>query len=543
MAHNYTNEELNKFSKQAVITMFLSLQDQMAALNQNMEILIEQLKIANQKRFGRSSERLPKEQTDGQMTLSDFAGVDYLFNEAESLMEDRAEPDWPELEKTALPKNRKKPGKREADLSKAASGTVIIRHELSEEELNAVFRDGKWKCLPDEVYKRLACVPATYTIEEHHVCVYAGYDNQTIVKGRRPPDLLRNSIATPSLVAAVMNGKYVNALPLNRIEKEFLRNGINISRQVMANWMIRCAERFLSLLITRLPLEFLNSPVHQADEPPVVVSKDGRGAGSKSYMWVYRTGSLIHAPPIILYDFQRTRSTDHPREFLKNYSGTLITDGYEVYHALERERGVMVVGGCWSHSRRRFADIVKASGKGGGKGTLAYDALKQIGVMYEMEKTLAGLSDGDRKNRRQLSIKPLVDAFFIWIREKKDGVPAKSATGKGFAYCLNQEKYLRVFLSDGRVPIDNNASERAIRGFCIGRNNWKLIDTLHGADASAIIYSITETARANNLNPYRYLAHLFTEIPKHLDDSDQTFIESLLPWSDSLPDEIRIPAK
>jgi hypothetical protein len=338
-----------------------------------------------------------------------------------------------------------------------------------------------------------------------------------------------------------MNGKYVNALPLNRIEKEFLRNNINISRQVMANWMIRCAERYLSLLLHRLHEEYLKSPVNQADETPVLVSKDGRSAGSKSYMWVYRTGNLSHAPPIIIYDFQRTRNADHPREFLKNYCGTLITDGYEVYHALERESDDIVVAGCWSHARRRYSDVVKAAGKGGGKGTLAYDALKQIGAIYKIEGSFSELSDEERMKRRQLSLKPLIDSFFSWIAENKDSVPAKSATGKGFTYCLNQEKYLRVFLSDGRIPIDNNASERAIRGFCIGRNNWKLIDTIHGANASAMIYSITETAKANKLNPYKYLKHLLSEIPKYMDGSNLAFLDALLPWSPELPDDMRTP--
>ncbi|WP_157047922.1 IS66 family transposase, partial [Cellulosilyticum ruminicola] len=176
--------------------------------------------------------------------------------------------------------------------------------------------------------------------------------------------------------------------------------------------------------------------------------------------------------------------------FLKDYSGVCVTDGYQVYHALEKELKDLKIAGCWAHCRRKFADVVKALGKEKAKNTLAYAALQQLSAIYKIEEELKDLSSEERVNRRQLSVKPLVDAFFACVKANQHKVPEKSATGKGFTYCINQEQYLRVFLENGNVPVDNNAAEQSIRSFCIGKANWHLIDTINGAKASAIIYSI-----------------------------------------------------
>lgn len=530
MASKYTEDELNQCSKKILISLFLAMQEQMDQLNRNMELLTEQVAIANQKRFGRSSEKL---EIDGQLTMKE------CFNEAEVTLDAALAVAEPEMEEVCPNpyKRKKRKGKREEDLHDIETETVP--HELSEAQLTELFGKDGWKRLPDEVYKRLQFTPASFKVEEHHVAIYAGKDNQTIIRADRPIDLLRNSIVTPSLEAAIMNSKYVNAIPLYRLEQEFARNDVHLSRQAMANWTILCAERYLSLLWDYLHSELYKFSVIQADETPVLVNKDGRSAGSKSYMWVYRTGKMYDAPPIVLYEYQKTRNTSHPREFLKGYNGTCVTDGYQVYHTLEKERENLKISGCWSHARRKFADVVKALGKDKAKDTLAYHALKQIGAIYKVEGELVELTPEERVKRRQLSVKPLVEAFFAWIRDNRDKVPPKSETGKGFTYCLNQEQYLKVFLEDGMVPADNNAAEQAIRGFCIGKANWHMIDTINGAKASAIIYSIAETAKANNLKPYNYFEYLLSVIPKHQEDTNLDFMKELLPWSKSLPSECR----
>lgn len=524
----YTEEELNKCSKKMLITLFLSMQDQLDALNKNMELLIEQVAMANQKRFGRSSEQI-----SGQLTLDDY------FNEAEAITENKyiLEPEFEDV----VVKRRKTKGKREEDLK--GIDTEIIPLDIDKEKLIEMFPNG-YKRLPDEVYKRLEFIPQTFKVKEYHVVVYAAKDDTTMVKADRPKDLLRNSIATPSLVAALYNGKFVNALPINRMSEDFKRMDVNISRQVMANWTIQCTEKYLSILYDELHKQLYKSKVLQADETPVLVRKDGRPAGSKSYMWVYRTGKMYNSSPIVIYEYQRTRKSDHPRKFLENYKGTVVTDGYQVYHTLENEMEDLIIAGCWSHARRRFSEIIKTFGNSTKendkpKVLIADKALKQINAMYKIEQSLKDLTPIERQEERELSLKPLVEAFFAWAKENKTNVPGNSATGKALTYCINQEKYLKTFLSNGEVPMDNNAAEQAIRGFCIGKKNWVIIDTTYGAQASAIAYSIAETAKANNLKPYKYFEYLLTEIPKHMDDKSTDFIKELLPWSDKLPEEIR----
>ena len=217
-------------------------------------------------------------------------------------------------------------------------------------------------------------------------------------------------------------------------------------------------------------------------------------------LWVYRTGKMYADKQIVLYEYQPSRKADHPREFLKNFSGVCVTDGYQVYHTIEKEREDLKIAGCWAHARRRFDEAVKAQPKEKRKNTLAYMALKQIQAIYREENKLETLSPQERLEHRQLTVKPLVDAYFAWVKQNLMKVPAKSKTANGFTYSLNQEQYLRCFLEDGEVPMDNNAAEQSIRGFCIGKKNWVMIDTVAGAETSAIIYSIAETAKRITLN-------------------------------------------
>jgi hypothetical protein len=256
-------------------------------------------------------------------------------------------------------------------------------------------------------------------------------------------------------------------------------------------------------------------------------------------MWVYRTGRMYQDKQIVLYDYQLTRNTSHPREFLKDFKGVCVTDGYQVYHTLEKEREDLTIAGCWAHARRRYDEAVKALLEKDQKSSLAYLALKQIQAIYREEKRLSELSPEERLKLRQVNVKPLVEAYFAWVKEHTGKVLSKSKTWSGFNYSINQEKYLKVFMDDGEVPMDNNAAEQSIRGFCIGKKNWVMIDTINRAKSSAIIYSIAETAKANNLKPYNYFEHLLTKIPMHLDEKDWSFCEDLLPWSPKLPSECR----
>lgn len=524
----YTADELNNADRDELIGIILSLQKNIARMTQNQELILEQIAILRGQRFGRHSEKMNV--IDGQMSL--------FFNEPEATAsEPGTQAEEPDFEEAVIRRKKKQKGKREDDLK--GMPVTVIKHEMSEEELKEAFPDGKYKRLPDEVYKRLEFHPASFEVKEHHVAVYAGMDDETVVKAQRPKDLLRGSIVTPSLEAAIINGKYVNSLPLYRMEQEFKRNDVNLNRQNMANWTIECADRYLAVLYDYLHKLLYQYHVLQADETTVEVSKDGRAAGSKSYMWIYRTGKS-YEEAIVLYEYQKDRKEDHPEEFLKDFQGVCVTDGYQAYYSLEEKTPGLTIAGCRAHARRKYADAQKAiKDEKERKGTLAYDALKQIGAIYKLDNDLAELTPAQRQHRRQLELKPLVDAYFVWVKKHQSEVLPKSQTGKAFAYSVNQERYLRVFLEDGEVPLDNNATESTLRGFCIGRHNWKLIDTIRGARSSAIIYSITETAKANDLKVYEYVEYLLTEIPKHEDDTNRDFLEDLLPWSPNLPEQCR----
>lgn len=537
MAVKYTEEQLNSVDKSFLIQLLLQQQEQLEAItkelhasNEKMQLLMEQVILGKQNRFGRSSEKM---EDTSQICFQEVDGTIVFFNEAEAVYDlNEKEPDELELKS---PKQPKRKGKKESDLS----GLTVRRidHYLSKEELEIEFGVNGWKQLPDAISKKYHFVPARVEVEEHHIGVYASKTDEHMVKADHPKALLHGSLVSPSLGAAIINGKYVNAVPLYRLEQEFQRYGLQITRQSMANWCIRLAEEYLSILYDHLHEELYFYHVIQADETPVLVNHDGRKAGSKSWMWVYRSGHLYQDRQIVLYEYQQTRNASHPREFLKGYDGICVTDGYQVYHTLEKELEELTIAGCWVHCRRRFDEALKLIPKPSQKESNAFLLMKQIQAIYREEGKLNDLSSDERLKQRQAVIKPLVDAFFAYL--KTINVSKKDKFGDAVRYARNQEKYLRVFLTDGDVPIDNNASERAIRGFCIGKKNWQMIDTIHGAKSSAIIYSIVETAKANNLKPFDYVQYLLEEIPKHMNDKDCSFLEDLLPWSEKLPAGIR----
>ena len=244
----------------------------------------------------------------------------------------------------------------------------------------------------------------------------------------------------------------------------------------------------------------------QTDEKPALVNRDGRSAGSKSYMWVYLLGHLYTDKQIVLYDYHKILNSSQPREFLIDYSGICVTDGYQVYHTIEKEREDLRIAGCWVHARRKFDEALTVILKAYQNKSDAYLVIKQVQTIYREETKLKQLSSEERLMQRQLITKPLIDALFVYLKKMEATVPV---------------------------------SERAVRGFCIGKKNWQMIDTINGAHSFAIIYSIAETAKENNLKPYDYFVYLFEEIPKHMDEEDGSFLEDLLPWSQKLLEGIR----
>lgn len=330
---------------------------------------------------------------------------------------------------------------------------------MSEQELTTEFGENRWKLLPDAISKRYCFIPAKVEIDEHHIGVYVSKTDSRMIKADHPKALLHGSLVSESLAAAIMNGKYVNAVPLYRLEQEFKRYGLTISRQNMANWMIRLSEGYLAVMYDYLHEKLYDYHVIQADETPVLVNKDGRNAGSRSYMWVYHSGHLYKEKQIVLYDYHRTHNSSHTKEFLKNYCGICVTDGYRVYHKVARECSELRIAGCWVHARRKFDEAMKVVPEKQREESNAYLITKQIQAIYREEGKLNELSSEERLMQRQLVIKPLVNALFVYLKKMEPTVPSSGKLRTAYTYILNQEKYLRVFLEDGEVPIDNNASE------------------------------------------------------------------------------------
>ena len=556
MALALSKEQLAKLNKKDILQLLLEsmaqekelrsqlavLTDELKRTNQQMQVILEKWNLAQANRFGRSSEKMGYDTgTCQQLELAVMYAE--CFNEAEATV-NGTPPDEPDMEEVTVTahKRKKHAGKREEDLKDLPHAEPVIS-TLTEEELLEQLGPG-YRQLKDEVYQRLEFHPSSFEVKEYHICVYVSADGKKFAKAKRPQaDLFRNSIATPSLLAGILNYKYVNALPVHRLAQDFKRSEVNISPQVMCNWVIKSSEIYFSLVYDWMKDVLLKQPVVQADETTLKVNRDGRKAGSSSYMWVYITGEHDDSgKKIVLYDYCRTRSTEHLREFLSSYKGILVSDGYQSYHTFSEEQS-LTSAGCWTHCRRRFVNAIKAAQKDlpeeALKNSIAYQALARISAIYKLDGSWKERTSEYRMEHRQRILKPLVDEYFDWVKEqiKTCNVLPKSETGEGLSYSINQEKYLRAFLDNGDIPIDNSACERAIRPFCVGRKNWNVIDTVEGAQASAIVYSIAETAKANNLKPYQYFEYLLTELPERISrKKDSTFsLDDLMPWSPKLP--------
>ncbi len=351
-----------------------------------------------------------------------------------------------------------------------------------------------------------------------------------------PKPVAPGSLASPSMLAYIMSQKYVDAMPLYRQEKQFARLGVTLSRQTLANWMIHGANRWLQLLYDRMHTHLLAMDILHADETPLQVLREpGRSAGTTSYLWLYRTGR--EGPAIVLYDYQKTRGGEHPRNFLSGFHGYLHVDGYPGYHKVT---GATLVG-CWAHARRKFDEALKALSDDKQKATVTTrEGLDFCNRLFAIERDIKDAPPEERLKVRTERSRPVLDAFLSWLRTQRSRVLPKSTLGKAIAYCLNQWEKLEAFLKDGRLELDNNRSERSIKPFVIGRKNWLFSNTPRGAKASATIYSIIETAQENGLNPFAYLTWLFEELPQLTDPIDPGALDKLLPWSNSLPSNCRI---
>ena len=480
---------------------------------QNLK-LKEQLWQALRLTFGRSSEAAP-----GQMTMFNEAEVEAGESPPEA-SSSSSDVDDGESDDVEIKAHRRKPGGRKP-LPEHLPRIEMV-HELGEEDCVCPHDGSRLKEIGEEISEQLEITPpqaqVIRNIRKKYACPTC---DEHVARAPRPPQLIPKSQASAGLLAQVAISKYQDALPLHRQEKQFARLGVDIDRTLLANWMIRVGEA-LQPLIDQMRTDLLATDVIHSDETTVqVLNEVGRRADQKSYMWVQSTAT---GPPIVLYHYAPGRSRAVVEALLGDYTGTLVTDGYAAYGVLEKATHA----GCWAHARRRFHEALqqqKAS-KRTGKAQVGFN---HIQTLFRLEREFAQLEPDARRGARQKRSKPVIEQLRNWLTQSLPTVAPQSLVGKALGYLDSQWSKLVTFLDDGNVPLTNNACENKIRPFVIGRKNWMFSDSVKGARASAAIYAVIETAKANDVEPYLYLRWLFDQLPR-IDKANVDDLRALLPY-------------
>jgi transposase len=473
--------------------------------------LQEQVALLRQRLFGRKSEQTPDAATP-QLAL---------FNEAESLAEQLDEAADSEVVEEVVAPSARRRGKRKplpAELPR-----VEVIHELPEHELACECGCRK-HVSGEEVSEQLEIVPMQIRVIRHIRKVYACKVCESApVTADKPAQLIEKSLASPSVLAMLLTTKYVDGLPLYRFEKVLARHGIDLSRQTLARWVIQCGEH-LQPLLNLLREHLLASPVIHCDETRVQVLKEaGREPSSQSWMWVQTGGPPDR--PVVLFDYTTSRAQEVPLRLLEGFKGYLMTDDYAGYNALAARPGIERLA-CLAHARRKFVEAQKVQPKG--KTGRADVALNLINRLYAIERELKDASDEQRYRGRQQHSLPVLEQLKAWLDKTQPQVTTQNALGKAVNYLASNWGRLVRYVEAGYLPIDNNRAENAIRPFVIGRKNWLFSDTPKGATASAQLYSLVETAKANGQEPYMWLRHVLERLPQARSVEDY---EALLPWN------------
>lgn len=502
------------------------LENTIKELQDQISNLTEMIQLLRKQKFGSSSEKTPKDEIPGQLSL---------FNEAEA----EADASSPEPVKKAVNGYlRREPKTKREELIKDLPVREIPCDIPEEDKFCAKCDTPLVPVGKETVREELEYIPAQLRIVRYvrwtYECPKCKHsDERYIVKAPVPTSLMNHSLASPSSVANVMYQKYVNSQPLYRQEKDWEQLGISLSRATMGNWIIRCSEDYFFPVIGHLRNELLSRDIVHCDETPVQVLKEnGKKPQTKSYMWLYRTGD-DGSPPVILYDYQPSRNGDNAAGYLQTFKGYVHSDGYSGYNKLTN----ITRCGCWAHLRRKFVEAIPQRKADGSPPTSAETGRDYCDRLFKIEESLSGLSPEDRYLQRLELERPVLDAFWCWLENVK--VLKGSALGKAVTYAMNQRPYMENYLLDGRLSISNNAAENAIRPFTVGRKNWLFSDTPKGAKASAAVYSIVETAKANGLNVYTYLEYLLMYMPDTDWHNHPEELDELMPWSPQVQEECK----
>jgi transposase len=477
--------------------------ERIKALSDENRWLREQLSELKRARFGKKSERWETPEQG------------CLFNEAEV---ESKKPD--EDEETSPPESEVAGHKRKRGKRKPLPDSLpreIVKIELPIE--SQVAEDGTpLRIIGWEISEKLKCEPAKMSVVQYQRAKY-GVDSGDYVKTAPPvPSIVPKGIPTPELLAAIVVSKYADGLPLYRLEDIFKRQGIELTRGTMARWVIAVSEASRPIWNV-LSDKWRESFYAACDETSVQVLKEnGRKAESKSWMIVRSTP--FGPKKIILFDYSTSRSTRAITDLLEGFKGFLQSDGLSSYDEIASHDGVDRLG-CNMHGRRRFESAAVNGAKFGQ--SLGAEGLQFYKELYEIEDEIRDKTPDERFRIRNERARPIWDKMLEWAERNKPKVPNKSKIGNAFSYFLNEYEYLIGYLKDGRLEMDNGFTERAIRKFAIGRNNWLFSDTEEGAEASALLYSLVVTAKVNNVNPYAALVKLFTELPlaKNIEDFER----------------------
>ena len=495
-----------------------SLKSDNAQLNAKVEWLMEQFRLAQHRRFGASSEK---------STGGEFEQINF-FNEAEAASDILVpEPEIIEVERHF---RKRKNMVNESNLPDHLS-VETIEHELPADKQICSECDGGLHIMGKETLRReLKLIPAKAVIVEHIRKVYACRNCERnecgvpIVKAAVPNPVIRGGFASPEAVAHIATQKFVMAIPLYRQEQEWARNGILLSRQTMSNWLIRATFDWLEPIYDALKGMLCLRRVIHADETTLqVLHEPGKSPQSKSYMWLYRTSGDTDSP-IVLYEYQSDRKAKHPHTFLNSFNGYLHADGYDGYHSLPDN--IKVVG-CFAHVRRKFDEALKGLSPKDQSGSLAMVGKRFCDKLFSLERDFVELTAEERFEKRQTLSTPVFDEFYRWLSAINP--PPKTGLYTAVVYARNQREYLERYLEDGCLEISNNRAERSIKPFVIGRKNWLFANTPRGAKASAIMFSIIETAKENGLNPYAYLTYVCMNAPNWDIRNDADALTQLLP--------------
>jgi transposase len=506
--------------------------DTLQQREQRIEQLLETIELLRRKRFGPSTERVP----DAQQKLFDEAELEALIGELEA--EAQAHTGKGEKNDENPPAEPKAPKQKPVRRPLPPHLTRVERIiDLPQDEKAAMGED--WTFIGYDTSEQLAVIPRQHYVIQYKRAKYVPRDEEVpgaevgVKIAPRPEQILPKSIAHSSLLASLCTAKFVDALPLYRQEKAFARDGIELSRQTMASLLIQL-RRPLAPVVQAMRRALYRGALVQIDETPVQVLKEpGRKAEDKSYMWVFR-GGPPHSP-VLLFHYAPSRGAEVPKQFLfpdqdgppdpdSPLSFYIQSDGYSAYNVLAARAEVLGHAGCWAHVRRKFVDAANARKNPGA----AHQMIAYIGKLYAIERQIRGKAPEVRKAARKEHSAPILETIKAWLDNKVSKTLPKGLLGKAIGYALGQWPLLTTFLEDGRVEIDNNLAENAIRPFVIGRKNWLFSGSPRGAEASAILYSLVETAKANGLEPWAYLNYLFERLPGA---KTPEAVEALLPFN------------